>query len=66
MKEMFMRQIVLVLIFVSMGIPALGCGDSEPKKVEDNPMKARQEAQKDKGGGKSLMPKGLKTDKPDK
>jgi hypothetical protein len=48
----------LILVFLLGG--CLGCGDSEPKKVEENPMKARQESQKEKSG---LMPKGVKPNK---
>lgn len=50
----------LMLAFLFIG--ALGCGDSEPKKVEENPFKARQDAgpAKEKNQGKLMMPKGLK------
>ncbi len=42
-------------------VNALGCGDSEPKKVEENPFKARQQMQK--GQGALMMPKGVKATK---
>jgi hypothetical protein len=41
-------------------VNAAGCNDSEPKKVEENPFKARQE-QQEKTQGKLMMPKGLKS-----
>jgi hypothetical protein len=44
-------------------INALGCGDSEPKKVEENPFKARQEMQN--GQGTLMMPKGVMAPKND-
>ena len=40
-------------------VNTLGCGESEPKKVEENPFKARQEMQK----GQGMMPKGVKATK---
>jgi hypothetical protein len=42
-------------------VNALGCGESEPKRVEENPFKARQEMQK----GQGMMPKGAKAPKND-
>jgi hypothetical protein len=61
MKETFMRRIsLLALLLAFLLVGGLGCGDSEPKKVEENPFKARQEAQKEKNQGKMMMPKGFK------
>jgi hypothetical protein len=50
----------LIVAFLLVGAP--GCGNSEPKKVEENPFKARQDAAptKEKNQGKLMMPKGLK------
>ena len=61
-----MRQLSLTgsvlgfLLVLGLLLWSSGCGDSEPKKVDENPFKARQEAQKEKGG---LMPRGVKTNK---
>ena len=44
-------------------VNTLGCGESEPKKVEENPFKARQEMQK--GQGAIMMPKGVMAPKND-
>ena len=61
LREIVMRRTSLTgLVFIFLLTGPLGCGDSEPKKVDENPLKARQEAQKDGGG---LMPKGAKTSK---
>ena len=51
----------LILTFCSFG--SWGCSESEPPSKEDA-IKARQEAQKDKGpGGKYMLPKGAKVPK---
>ena len=44
-------------------VNAFGCGESEPKRVEENPFKARQEMQK--GQGTFMMPRGAKAPKND-
>ncbi len=42
-------------------VNAFGCGESEPKRVEENPFKARQQMQN--GQGTLMMPKGVKATK---
>ena len=54
------RISLLALALAFFLVNALGCGDSEPKKVEENPMKARQEA---KDQSRVMMPKGAKAPK---
>ena len=56
MQRISLLGLPLAFLFVS----ALGCGDTEPKKVEENPMKARQEA---KDQSRIMMPKGAKPSK---
>jgi hypothetical protein len=52
------------LVFVLIMMAGIGCGDSGPKRVENqDPFKARQDTQKDKGRGNFMMPKDAKTDK---
>jgi len=57
------RISLLGLALAFLLVNALGCGESEPKKVEENPFKARQEMQK--GQGALMMPKGAKAPKND-
>ena len=57
MHGMSLRGLALAFFLVN----ALGCGESEPKKVVENPFKARQEMQK----GQGMMPKGVKAPKND-
>jgi hypothetical protein len=56
-----LRIRLLGLAFVFFLVTALGCGGNGPKKVEENPFKARQEGQKDPA--KFMMPKGVKVPK---
>jgi hypothetical protein len=53
------RMSLVSLAFAFFLVNAVGCSDSEPKKVDENPFKARQE-QKEKDQGKLMMPRGIK------
>jgi len=55
-----LRMSLVGLAFAFFLVNAVGCNDSEPKKVEENPLKARQE-QKEKNSGKLMMPRGVKS-----
>ena len=59
MHRISLRGLALALFLVN----ALGCGESEPKKVDGNPFMARQQMQKDQGT--FMMPKGVKAPKND-
>jgi len=56
MKRRFLQTFVLTFF---LGV-VCGCGGSEPTKKEEDPFKARQQAQKEKAQDKFMKPPGAK------